>query len=381
MLVTIINKAHFKIQIDGIVFLPFEIKKLNVYSTSEFYKKIRCNKNLVDEAIFDTNHFKKTFGIDKLGKEFNFVYDENSQHKRDNYKFAIQAMANPILKYFSPKEAGFSMRPLPGKSYNALNIRFFNSTRIKQNGKTQVGERDIFYSHGCADKQYWVGKRIKDFKYAFCIGKVWEDRMRSTGYKGEIIHIGYPKLDPIWNGEVEQNKIEANGKPYISWLPTHGYSHKNRGRSSYPWCLDLIRDIDDIYYKKLGMHPTSKKHNGIKHKPTFQELVDSDVVIADAGSTVYESWMLGKPVIFPDWICKKSILNHFKDDPNNLEYKIYKNSIGYHAKDMKDLNRLIEKALINGIDKNAKEFINEICPVEYRGNSGKMAYNALKQIY
>jgi len=38
--------------------------------------------------------------------------------------------------------------------------------------------------------------------------------------------------------------------------------------------------------------------------PTMQPLVDADVVIADAGSTIYEAWALGKPVIFPDWLGK-----------------------------------------------------------------------------
>jgi hypothetical protein len=103
-------------------------------------------------------------------------------------------------------------------------------------------------------------------------------------------------------------------------------------------------------------------------------------VIADAGSTIYEAWILEKPVIFPDWICKKDVLNHFKHDPDNFEYRIYNESIGYHASDMEHLNKLIDLALKYGMKDMSKEFINNIYPVKIRGQAGKLAAKYLNQI-
>jgi len=144
--------------------------------------------------------------------------------------------------------------------------------------------------------------------------------------------------------------------------------------------MTLIHQIPNDYFKIMALHPTSKMNSNTKHLPTMQDLVDSDVVIADAGSTLYEAWILGKPVIFPDWLCKKDVLNHFKKDQNNLEYLIYSKNIGYHATDIEDLNRLIPIAIEKGMKDEEKEFIEGICPEITRGVAGNNAAKAIKEI-
>lgn len=202
--------------------------------------------------------------------------------------------------------------------------------------------------------------------------------MYETGYKGEVFITGYTKLDPIFNGEYTKTKRK---KPYVAWLPTHGYSSKNRGRSSYPFFNNYINKIpNSIYDIGNGMHPTTKLHSNQRQLPTMQKLIDADVVIADAGSTIYEAWALGKPVIFPDWICKKDVMKHFGGDKNNLEYQIYSKSIGYHAKNIDHLIKLIEIALSDGMKDEEKGFIEGIFPSNLRGKSGKKAAACIKEI-
>jgi len=373
MNVKIMNKSHFPIVIDGIVFPSFQEVDYIVRDEAHF-RLVRSDKNL---RIGKHNNllYKQKNGLVQ-GKKYNFIYDALSQHAGAAYIYAIEALANPVIKHLD--NAQFYNIPLPGPNGKGLNMRYFNSARINQQGKCQVGPHDIFISHGIGDKNYWIAEKIKDFKFAFCPGPTWKNRMLNTGYKGEIFITGYPKLDPIFQNQIKRTKRK---KPYIAWLPTHGYSSKNRGRSSYPFFNEYIKKIPTSLYEiGNGMHPTTKLHSNRKQLPTMQELADADVVIADAGSTVYEAWSLGIPVIFPDWICKESVLNHFKHDKKNLEYMIYSKQIGYHANDIKQLIDLIEVALNKGMKDEEKEFINGVFPKSLRGNSGKETAKAIKEI-
>lgn len=370
MIVSVFNKTHYIININKFKFNPFEEIYINVGEYDKDFIDIRSNKGL-RVGKHNNKQYKEKHGLIG-GHQINFCYDEMNQHAGSAYKYVIESFANPIIKHLDKIDTGYTHRPLKN-----LNCRFFSSKRINEQGKSPIGPYDIFFSHGIGDKNYWIGPHIKDYNYAFAWGPSWEERMRKTGYKGEIFVCGYPKLDPIINGEVE---YEKHDKPYIIWAPTHGYSNKHRGRSSYPECLSLIKEIPIDYETKICLHPTSKMHNKEKHKPTLIELLEADVVIADAGSTLYEAWILGKPVIFPDWICSYDTINHFAKDPDNFEYQIYSKKIGYHAKDMKHMNKLIEIALRDGMKDEEKEFIESIYPSELRGKAGKTAAKYLKQL-
>lgn len=372
MMVTVLNKAHFPVTVGENTFIP--MKEVRVYATESYHKELRCNKETLRVGRVDNDKYIERHGLEKPNV-INFCYDYNKVNKNgEAYKFAIEALANPIIENLPKKDGycGYTKEPTYG-----LNCRFFNSLRIKQRGKKPVGQYDVFFSHGIGDKNYWIGNCINDFKYAFVPGALWEKRMRATGYKGEIFICGYTKLDPILQGKYKKTKRK---KPYIVWAPTHGYHNKYKGRSSYPECMELIKQIPNEYETKIAMHPTSKLNHRQKHTPTIQELVDADVVIADAGSTLYEAWILGKPVIFPDWICKKDVLGNFKNTPDNFEYRIYNEMMGYHAKDMKHLIQLIDQALEKGMGVGEKEFINEIYPENLRGKAGETAAKYLIEI-
>jgi len=376
MLVNVMNKAHFNICIGPWTFKPYEEIIINVGPMDFDFKMIRGNPNLRVGKLNNAQYIKKHKLY--LGSKFNFAYDDNDVNIGFAYKYAIEALADPIIKYLPKEETAYYSRPVPGKGGKGLNCRFFSSLRINQQGKTPVGPRDIFISHGIGDKNYWIGPHIQDYKYAFCPGPAWENRMKKTGYKGEIFQVGYTKLDPLFNGEYVKN---STNKIVVAWLPTHGYNNKHRGRSSFPMFSRFVNQIPKDYQFVDGMHPTTKLHNKEKNYPTMQLLIDADVVIADAGSTVYEAWALGKPVVFPDWICKDDVLGHFKTDKNNLEYIIYNKSIGYHANNMKELNKMIEIAASDGMQQQEIELMESIFPNKLRGKSGETAARALNELY
>lgn len=368
--VTVFNKLHFPVEVSGYTFLPFQEQTIRIEKNSMAFRSIRSNKGLRLGEMNSHTWLLKKQGFPRY--DFCMVYDTNSQHKGSAYIRAIEALANPIIKHLPDGGAGFTDRPLPG-----WNLRFFSEMRINQQGKFPVGPQDIFMSHGIGDKNYWIAEHIAGYKHALVPGPAWEKRIKDGGYEGEIHVVGYTKLDPLFNGEYTRNKYD---KPLVVWAPTHGYIHKHKGRSSYPQCLTLINEIPDCYEKKLALHPTSRMSNRGKQDVTMQELLDADVVIADAGSTLYEAWALGKPVIFPDWLCKKDVISNFKNDPGNLERRIYEEGIGYHARDMKHLVKLIEEALTCGMRQPEIDFIEQIFPSELRGVSGKKAAEALIKI-
>jgi hypothetical protein len=358
----VLNIFHNDIEIGPYNFPSFQEVSINVNISDPIFRDIRCNKMLrVDK--YNNDEYIKKHKLD-TSKKYNMCYDSN-----ESYIHAIEALADPIMKHLEPSECGYCDRPMKG-----VNIRFFNSRRLREGNKIDIGKNDIFMSHGIGDKNYWIGKFIDGFNYAFSPGPLWTERMRNTGFKGEIFEVGYTKLDPLFPIYYEGKK----DKPIVSWLPTHGYHSKDKGRSSYPFFEDYIKDISNDYYVNTGNHPTTKLHMRQKQNPTLELYRQSDVIIADAGSTLYEAWALGIPVIFPDWICKDDVLRHFKDDPNNLEYRIYNEGIGYHAKDMKELNKMLDLAMVNGFCNQEEEFIDGVFPEKYRGRSGENVANVLK---
>ncbi len=363
--VAIFNKLHFPIEIDGTVFPPREEVFVRVRRSSVAFRRIRANKNL-RIGKHDNLAWDKKMPLEP-SYTFNMVRDIYSQHRGRLYEHVITSLADPIIPFLPKGSTGYLVKPSLG-----INLRFFSSARINQLGKYPVGPHDVFCSHGIADKDYRIARKIADYKNAFVSGPAWEKRTRDSGYKGDIWITGYTKLDPIFNGEYVRQERE---KPYVVWAPTH---RSKTQRSSYPQCMTLIKQIPDCYETGLALHPTARAERKRKHIPSMQDLLDADVVIADVGSTVYEAWALGKPVVFPDWICKDAILKRMGKD--NFERRIYTEKIGYHAKDMKQLIKMVEKAVVDGITPEEVEFMEQILPAKLRGNSGKASAKALMQI-
>lgn len=366
--VSVFNKLHFSIECEGYTFQPGKETMIFIETNSLKFRNIRTAKGL------RVNRHNNEKYMPIKGKTVNMIYDHNNQHRQNAYKKAIESLAQPMLDGLEELgiEAGYAAVPT-----TKLNVRFFSSYRINQQGKSSVGPRDVFYSHGIGDKNYWTADRIADYRYAMVPGPAWKERIMNGGFQGDVFVVGYTKLDPLFAGE---HVKQQNKKPVVVWAPSHGYNYRNKGRSSYPWCMKHIKEIPDSYEKILALHPTTRQNLKMPNNVSKQELIDADVIIADAGSTLYEAWALGKPVIFPDWLCYNDVTNHFKGDPGNFEYRIYKEQIGYHAKNMNELVRMIEKALVNGMKQQEIEFMETIFPTELRGKSGITAANTLKNL-
>lgn len=274
------------------------------------------------------------------------------------YKPIIQEIIDPIKKHLVEYcETQYCIE-------NAINVHFFNEAAYIQNVK--LTGKNVFISHGIADKNWRNINKVNIFDYVFVSGQAWKTKLINQGMdKDKILIGGYPKMDNVFN--ILYNCTKKNN---VIWLPTHDAI---ASVSSYPILESLILNWTSDFNIINSIHP-AKTNDNIKSKHL---LLNADVVIADSGSTIYEAWALGKPVVFPDWLVRNGINRYFN---NTFEQYIYDNSIGYHSVDESDMKNQIKNALTNGITKSEIDFIENIFPTQLRGNSGLETAKLLLQL-
>jgi CDP-glycerol glycerophosphotransferase (TagB/SpsB family) len=260
---------------------------------------------------------------------------------------------------------------------NAVNVHYFheklycNKVRFFQsNGKPRG--INVFISHGLADKNWRDYKKVKHFNYICVSGKQWQDKMVDQGARIQNVLItGYTKLDPIFQGKFKQR---PNKKIRVLYAPTHnlaGWSMRGDA-SSYPRFLPYLDKLSQEFEVVSSFHPAN---NG--GQSTLQGLVNANVVISDCSSMIYEAWVLGKPVIFPDWLVKNYVQKTYK---NSFESYVYEKYLGYHARTFKELKLFVREAAKKGNDIRVKNFIDSIFGISLRGHSGEVTARALLRI-
>jgi hypothetical protein len=126
----------------------------------------------------------------------------------------------------------------------------------------------------------------------------------------------------------------------VLWAPTHNTissakSDSELSPSSFPAFKKHLPFLYLKYQSEVSLHP---RNRGTK-TPTTEKLIASDVVISDFGTMVFESWALGKPVIFPRWCIDVKTL--MERNPLSAEAYIYRNRIGLHPETPKEMHRML----------------------------------------
>ncbi len=300
----------------------------------------------------------------KGNKLINFNYSVSK-----NYKEVQNQLSSLVQKELTDNQYTITHNEYDDK---AINFTWF----IMQ-------KTDVLMSHGVADKNYYwrkneEGERIVNSLKAVLVQGEWmKKRMIKSKYitllEDQIIVCGWPRLDLL---RKLQSKIELKSPKEeikLLWAPTHDLKKRADGESTstFPKFQKYTDDLQTRYIYKESLHPRNRKDK----EPTLDKLLNSNVVISDFGTLVYEAWSLGKPVIFPRWILKDRIQKY---TGNSAEAYIFEKSIGYHPNSYEEMIEILESGPV--ITKDVDEFM-EIYLDNYKGgNSSKKTAEALEMI-
>ena len=287
-----------------------------------------------------------------------------------------ERICQPIIAHLETPHV-LTPQPLHG------HVNVYLSHRIQYREQiTASSERSVFLSHGVADKG-WRNKIGQHYDVIAVSGPAWSIRMASYHCPREkIAEVGYAKLDPLFDGVREP---APDPRIRVMWAPTHGGGGLKFSFSKTPPNSDAAKRSSwwerEPIMKRL--HPdhfnvTEAPHP--RHKPdhtaTFDEYRRADVVIADGGSTIYEAWALGLPVVFPSWLTAQ--VHH--QIRGTFEHDIYTQRIGRHADSPAHLAELVREAAEQGITEAEEDFIEPIFPRSYRGDSGRRHAEMLDEV-
>ena len=242
-------------------------------------------------------------------------------------------------------------------------------------------------SHGVADKNYFwspdqMGKRLADHREHLLVPGEWLKRrlVRSSAIHvpEENIHVvGWPRLDALI-GHVPSASASrgllGRDKPRILWAPTHnGRKRGETGRStsSFPAFENYLRTLSRFAWIDVSVHP----RNRTDRTPTGASMPRADVVVADFGTTVYEAWALGKPVIFPRWLLADRIAEYL---PGSAEAHIFRERIGYHPESFDEMVDIIRSGPV--VTPDVRAFLDDYLAPEWFGRSGARVAEVLQRI-
>lgn len=279
-------------------------------------------------------------------------------------------MIAPILHYLDPD--AYTVGRMPEKG--AVNA-YLTTPSVYQGGFIG-GENAVLTSHGIADKNIRSNpRRVQHFRWVIVPGPKHTERLMSSGVqRRQIVELGYPKLD--WLFTRPRIPRPPGGKVRVLYAPTHGGGGETKhmhdtapsgsvaSRSTSWWHRDqVIAALRDRVDLTVCPHPRHRDDR----QATYNEYLAADVVIADGGSTMWEAWALGIPVVFPTWISGGGNTAR----RTSLEAFVYRRRIGKHADFPEQLADLCEMAAGSGIGTQASKLIESVFPAALRGSSGR----------
>lgn len=306
-------------------------------------------------------------------KQVHYTYVASENLRLLEREFA--AGINGHLSGWESTEAALTTRA------GAVNVTFFIYRRAH-----------VMMSHGVADKNYLTrrdpmgGFEINKYR-SVCVPGDWLKRklINTRGVElsaNQIKVVGWPRIDTLLAAQQKRLReqtlvdklrgLSPFRKIKVLWAPTHSAVSKAGLISSYPGMLPYEEKLKALFDYDYSLHPNVRESK----KPTFEKLIDADVVIADRGTLVYEAWALGKPVIFPSWLIGEGNLY---DNLGSAESHIYHERLGAHANsfdEMVDMIRTLKQP-----DARTLQFMESYLPRRTLGISNQLIAGAVNEIW
>jgi len=244
---------------------------------------------------------------------------------------------------------------------------------------------EVLMSHGVADKNYlWSsdgqGKRLANKRQHLLVPGEWLKRRllesKAIRLGPDQIHVvGWPRLDELIDQVPAPSRRRiGEPKPRILWAPTHNRRKRGetgRSTSSFPEFENYLRTLSRFAWIDVSVHP----RNRTDHTPTGASMPRADIVVADFGTTVYEAWALGKPVIFPRWLLADRIAEYL---PGSAESYIFSERIGYHPDSFDELVDIVRAGPVVTPDVTA--FMDDYLEPRWFGRSSARVAQVLTEI-
>ncbi|MCU0300036.1 MAG: hypothetical protein MUF35_00340 [Candidatus Nanopelagicales bacterium] len=245
---------------------------------------------------------------------------------------------------------------------------------------------DVVMSHGVADKNYlWSsdgqGRRIANQRQHLLVPGEWLRRRllasRAIQLGPDQVHVvGWPRLDVLLEQvpKPSTRRFLRDTRPRVLWAPTHNRRKRGetgRATSSFPEFEQYLRPLSRFAWIDVSVHPRNRSD----HTPTGASMPKADVVIADFGTTVYEAWALGKPVIFPRWLLADRIGEYM---PGSAESYIFEQRIGYHPESFDELVDILRAGPV--VTPDVRAFLDDYLAPEYLGRSSARVAEVLRML-
>jgi hypothetical protein len=286
-----------------------------------------------------------------------------------NYAEVQRNILAPIMALLDPAQYSQTEREYRDGS---LNFSLFIRERT-----------DVVMSHGAADKNYfWIsrkggGRYADGLKALFVPGK-WLRRRILKSRKlslrpDQVITVGWPRLDVLRQTALERAAPDGTRKR-ILWAPTHDKvkrGKEQRSTSTYPDFERHMPALQAEFDAEASVHPRNREDK----RPTVERLVESDYVVSDFGTLVYEAWALGKPVFFPRWILGDRVQQYL---PGSAEAHILANRIGYHPDSFDEMMDMLRSGPV--VTPDVDDFMDDYLDNYRGGNSAGEVVRVLTQM-
>lgn len=212
-------------------------------------------------------------------------------------------------------------------------------------GLNQVKRIQLY--HGVVDKNWTYSDLNNEYDLLLVPGQYAQARLTGIGISREKIKvIGYPKFDTYFRNR--QKKYKRTGiKPTILYAPTWGIL------SSLPFMLGKIIELSKKYNVIFKPHYYTEYyyismlknyHVKIADDPDITKyFYQSDLMISDTSSAMFEFLITGKPVIIIDlqlWL-DKGVGSNSPQGP-----EIQARNYFYRVKNLNELESVINKCLM-----------------------------------
>lgn len=275
----------------------------------------------------------------------------------------------PIIDSLPADEVEVRREPRTGFDEDGMpRVNLYSNGRTTYSVTPEPGhEVSVLLSHGMADKGIRAACEGK-FDYIILPGPLYGEQDEKHP------HLGYPKLDPIFRGEVAP--LPRDERIRVLYAPTHGgggeMHHYNdtsppgiraAGRTSW-WKRDgVLSAFDpDVFDVVPCPHPRYREDRSV----TFAEFVGADVVVADGGSTLWEAVALGIPVVTPAFAMDLSAF-----DSGTLEGRAHREGWFRSGDSPYRLARMVQHAARYGPLSAESRVRDGILPEPLRGFSGE----------